>query len=42
MSRVTANGIQIDWEATKRVRGAPRVAGSREAPIRRPPGTKAN
>ena len=32
--------LEIDWEATKRVRGVPRVAGSGEAPIRRPPVTK--
>ncbi len=34
--------LEINWEATKRMRGAPRVAGSGDAPIRRPPGTKAN
>jgi hypothetical protein len=36
---IPTNKIEIDWEATKRVRSAPRIVDRGETPVRRPPGT---
>jgi N-methylhydantoinase B len=36
---ILTNELEIDWEATKRMRSAPRIVDRGETPARRPPGT---